>query len=93
MHVNLSAIDKVRELHVNLSAIDKVRELHVNLSAIDKVTHTHTELFSDGAARKIEFSLSLKRVDKSLVAIYGDMKTQADNLVTSASDWLGGLAG
>jgi phage protein U len=26
---------------------------------IDKVTHTHTELFSDGAARKIEFSLSL----------------------------------
>ncbi|KLQ41770.1 hypothetical protein ABF70_23820 [Enterobacter hormaechei subsp. steigerwaltii] len=53
----------------------------------------HTELFSDGAARKIEFSLSLKRVDKSLAAIYGDLKTQADNLVTSAGDWLGGLAG
>lgn len=54
---------------------------------------THTELFSDGAARKIEFSLSLKRVDKSLSAIYGDLKTQADNLVTSAGNWLGGLAG
>ena len=49
---------------------------------IDKVTHTHTELFSDGAARKIEFSLSLKRVDDSLAAIYGDLKTQADNLVS-----------
>ncbi|MGF6436345.1 phage protein U [Kosakonia sp. 1610] len=60
---------------------------------IGKVTHTPTELFSDGAARKIEFSLSLKRVDKSLAAIYGDLKTQAYNLVTSAGDWLGGLAG
>ncbi|MCO5779633.1 phage tail protein, partial [Enterobacter hormaechei] len=53
----------------------------------------HTELFSDGAARKIEFSLSLKRVDDSLAAIYGDLKTQADNLVTSAGNWIGGLAG
>jgi len=57
------------------------------------LTHTHSELFSDGAARKIEFSLSLKRVDDSLAAIYGDLKTQADNLVTSAGNWLGGLAG
>lgn len=51
---------------------------------IDKVTHTHSELFSDGATRKIEFSLSLKRVDESLASIYGDLQTQADNLVTSA---------
>ncbi|KZP96311.1 hypothetical protein A3N35_14915 [Enterobacter hormaechei subsp. steigerwaltii] len=48
---------------------------------------------SDGAARKIEFSLSLKRVDDSLAAIYGDLKTQADNLVTSAGNWIGGLSG
>ncbi|MFL7908436.1 phage tail protein, partial [Escherichia coli] len=43
--------------------------------------------------KKIEFSLSLKRVDESLAAIYGDLKTQADNLVTSAGNWLGGMAG
>ncbi|HBN5237245.1 TPA: phage tail protein, partial [Citrobacter freundii] len=36
---------------------------------------------------------SLKRVDESLAAMYGDLKTQADNLVTSASEWAGGLAG
>jgi len=60
---------------------------------IEKVTHTHTEFFSDGQARKIDFSLSLKRVDDSVVAIYGDLKTQADNLVTSAGNLLGGLAG
>ncbi|MCL7648215.1 phage tail protein, partial [Enterobacter hormaechei] len=37
--------------------------------------------------------LSLKRVDDSLAAIYGDLKTQADNLVTSAGNWIGGLSG
>ncbi|KTH45432.1 phage tail protein, partial [Enterobacter hormaechei] len=72
--------------------IDGTGMIH-GMYVIDKVTHTHTELFSDGAARKIEFSLSLKRVDDSLAAIYGDLKTQADNLVTSAGNWLGGLAG
>jgi phage protein U len=56
-------------------------------------TSTHTELFSDGQARKIDFSLSLKRIDDSLAAIYGDLQTQADNLFTSAGNWLGGLAG
>jgi len=25
--------------------------------------------------------------------MYGDLKTQADNLVTSAGNWIGGLAG
>ena len=60
---------------------------------IDKVTHSHSELFSDGAARKFEFSLSLKRGDESLAAIYGDLKTQADNLVAPAGNRLGGLAG
>lgn len=64
-----------------------LRELNAQAS------RNHTELFSDGAARKIEFTLSLKRVDESLAAMYGDLKTQADNLVTSASEWAGGLAG
>jgi len=67
--------------------------LILGMYVIEKVTHTHTEFFSDGQARKIDFSLSLKRVDDSVAAIYGDLKTQADNLVTSAGDWLGGLGG
>ena len=65
----------------------------LGMYVIEKITHTHTELFSDGSARKIEFSLSLKRVDDSVAAIYGDLKTQADNLLSSAGNMLGGLAG
>lgn len=65
----------------------------LGMYVIEKITHTHTELFSDGSARKIEFSLSLKRVDDSVAAICGDLKTQADNLLSSAGNMLGGLAG
>jgi len=69
------------------------RGLILGMYVIEKVTHTHTELFSDGTARRIEFSLSLKRVDDSIAAIYGDLKTQAEKMVTSAANWVGGLAG
>jgi phage protein U len=65
----------------------------LGMYVIEKISHTHTELFNDGAARKIEFSMSLKRVDDSVAAIYGDLKTQADNLLSSAGNMLGGLAG
>ncbi|HCR3029592.1 TPA: phage tail protein [Escherichia coli] len=65
----------------------------LGMYVIEKITHTHTELFNDGAARKIEFSMSLKRVDDSVAAIYGDLKTQADNLLSSAGNMLGGLTG
>lgn len=44
---------------------------------VDKVSTIHTEFFSDGAARKIDFTLSLKRVDESLTAMFGDLNKQA----------------
>lgn len=90
--LSLTAIELMADEGRAWPLIDGTGMIH-GMYVIDKVTHMHTELFSDGAARKIEFSLSLKRVDKSLAAIYGDLKTQADNLVTSAGNWLGGLAG
>lgn len=51
---------------------------------VDKVSTTHTEFFSDGAARKIDFTLSLKRVDESLTEMFGDLKKQASELLGSA---------
>lgn len=69
------------------------RGLILGMYVIEKVTHTHTELFSDGTARRIEFSLALKRVDDSVAAIYGDLKTQAEEGLSSAVNWAGGLAG
>jgi len=44
---------------------------------VNSVSETHTEYFSNGAARRIEFTLTLTRVDESLAAMFGDMKAQA----------------
>lgn len=90
--LTLQAIELMADEGRAWPLIDGTGMIH-GMYVIDKVTHNHTELFSDGAARKIEFTLSLKRVDESLAAMYGDLKTQADNLVTSAGEWVGGLAG
>ncbi|EKK44003.1 phage P2 GpU family protein [Escherichia coli 8.0569] len=63
---------------------------------VDKVSTTRTEFFSDGAARKIDFTLSLKRVDESLTEMFGDLNKQASELLGSAgnlTDKLQGMPG
>ena len=60
---------------------------------VDKVSTTHTEFFDDGAARKIEFTLSLKRVDESLTAMFGDLNKQASELLGSAGNLTDKLQG
>jgi len=51
---------------------------------VNSVSETRTEFFSDGSARRIEFSLTLTRVDESLTAMYGDLRTQAEGLLGQA---------
>lgn len=60
---------------------------------VDKVSTTHTEFFSDGATRKIDFTLSLKRVDESLTAMFGDLNKQASELLGSAGNLTDKLQG
>ena len=60
---------------------------------VDKVSTTHTEFFSDGAARKIDFTLSLKRVDESLTAMFGDLSKQTSELAGSAANLADKLQG
>ncbi|WP_338560702.1 phage tail protein [Erwinia sp. E_sp_B04_7] len=47
---------------------------------------THSEFLSNGSAQKILFTLSLKRVDESLTSMFGDLKKQADGLVSGANN-------
>ncbi|ACS85891.1 phage tail protein [Musicola paradisiaca] len=47
---------------------------------IDSFNYTNSELFSDGSARSIDFSLTLKRVDESLSDMFGDLYEQAKEL-------------
>ncbi|WP_413742312.1 phage tail protein [Sodalis sp. RH15] len=52
-------------------------------------TETRTEFFADGAARRIEFTLNLMRVDESLTAMFGDLKDQAGSLLSKAKTLAG----
>lgn len=65
----------------------------LGMFVVERVSTTHAEFFSDGAARRIDFTLSLKRVDESLTAMLGDLKQHVGNLVTSAGKLTGGLTG
>jgi len=58
---------------------------------VESFSETHAELFSDGTARKINFNVSMKRVDESLTAMFGDLKKQADGLISGAGNLPGQL--
>ncbi|WP_034911919.1 MULTISPECIES: phage tail protein [Erwinia] len=51
---------------------------------ISNVTETGSEFFADGTPRKIDFSLSLTRVDESLAQMFGDIRDQASILIGKA---------
>ncbi|CQH26113.1 TPA: phage tail protein [Yersinia enterocolitica] len=55
---------------------------------IESLSQTGTLFFADGSARRIEFTLKLLRVDESLTAMFGDLRQQADQLLTKAQAWL-----
>jgi hypothetical protein len=60
---------------------------------INSVSETYSEFFADGSARKIDFNVSLTRVDESLAAMFGDLKSQADSLIGSAGEMAGQVQG
>lgn len=51
---------------------------------ISRVSETGSIFFADGTPRKIDFTLSLTRVDESLAALYGDIGKQAESLIGKA---------
>ncbi|WP_035341446.1 MULTISPECIES: phage tail protein [Dickeya] len=50
---------------------------------VDGFNYTNSDLFSNGSARSIDFTLSLKRVDDSLIDMFGDLYGQAKELYDS----------
>lgn len=48
---------------------------------VNSVSMTHSYFFADGSARRIEFSLTLSRVDESLSSMYGDLQEQFNGLM------------
>lgn len=58
---------------------------------VASLTQTHSVFFSDGRARRIEFSMTLHRVDESLSAMFGDLRQQASDLMQQAQSLTSGL--
>jgi hypothetical protein len=53
---------------------------------VQSFNHTNSQLNTDGRARNISFELTLKRVDESYSAMFGDLQEQAKGLYNKASN-------
>ena len=53
---------------------------------VASMTQTQSVFFADGSARRIEFSMTLTRVDESLGAMFGDLQQQAKDLAGQAGE-------
>lgn len=60
---------------------------------INSVSETGSLFFADGSPRKIDFTLTLTRVDESLAALYGDMGKQAQSLIGKAGEMVSKVTG
>lgn len=58
---------------------------------ISDLNRTKSEFFSDGAPRKIEFTITLKRVDESLSEMLGDLSGQLVQVKDTAIKAAGGI--
>lgn len=53
---------------------------------ITNISETGSVFFSDGSPRRIDFTLTLARVDPSLAKVYGDIGEQAKILIGKAGE-------
>ncbi|ELD1739199.1 phage tail protein [Escherichia coli] len=60
---------------------------------ISNISETGSLFFADGTPRKIDFTLTLTRVDESLAALYGDIGEQAKSLIGKAGNMASSVAG
>ncbi|CAI1078458.1 Phage protein U [Serratia quinivorans] len=60
---------------------------------IENIAETKTQLFSNGSARQIEFTINLMRVDESLISMFGDLRQQALDLADKAGQGVQRIGG
>ncbi|WP_323855952.1 phage tail protein [Xenorhabdus koppenhoeferi] len=58
---------------------------------IESLDQTKSEFFIDGAARKIDFTVTLKRVDENLGEMFGDLRRQLTDLKANVTRPLNGV--
>ena len=78
---------------LSLLALEQMAEQGIyGMYVIEGLNQTKTEFFRDGMPRRIEFTLSLKRVDESLSDMFGDLSAQLNNLQDTATSALSDIS-
>lgn len=88
--VSLMALQLMAETGKAWSLIEGSGAIH-GMFVIESLSRTKSIFFSDGSARKIEFTLTLKRTDESLKEMFGDLSQQFDDTASQVSDAASGL--
>ncbi|EKN3739962.1 TPA: phage tail protein [Yersinia enterocolitica] len=88
--VSLMALQLMAETGKAWSLIEGNGAIH-GMFVIETLSRTKSLFFSDGSARKIEFTLTLKRTDESLKEMFGDLSQQFDDIASQVSDAASGL--
>ncbi|WP_145537971.1 phage tail protein [Yersinia alsatica] len=82
---SLMALQLMAETGKAWSLIEGNGAIH-GMFVIESLNRTKSLFFSDGSARKIEFTLTLKRTDESLKEMFGDLSQQFDDIAAQISD-------
>ncbi|HHQ6590199.1 TPA: phage tail protein [Serratia fonticola] len=88
--VSLMALQLMAETGKAWSLIEGSGAIH-GMFVVESLSRTKSFFFADGSARRIEFTLTLKRTDESLKEMFGDLSQQFEDLAEQVSDTVGGL--
>ncbi|TDS68409.1 hypothetical protein C7434_3098 [Pantoea sp. PNA 14-12] len=86
--LSLYALEQIAELGRAWPLIEGSGTIY-GMFVIESLSQTKAEFFSNGACRRIEFTLTLKRADESLGEMFGSLSGQLDAMKSSAA----GVAG
>lgn len=88
--LSLLALEQMAELGKAWPLIEGSGTIY-GMFVIESLSQTKTEFFASGMPRRIEFTITLKRVDESLSDMFGSLSDQLSNLQDSAASAIGGL--
>ncbi|STQ09197.1 phage P2 GpU family protein [Enterobacter cloacae] len=88
--LSLLALEQMAELGKAWPLIEGSGTIY-GMFVIESLSQTKTEFFESGMPRRIEFTLTLKRVDESLSDMFGSLSDQLSNLQDSATSAIGNI--
>lgn len=88
--LSLLALEQMAELGKSWPLIEGSGTIY-GMFVIESLSQTKTEFFESGMPRRIEFTLTLKRVDESLSDMFGSLSDQLSNLQDTATSAIGNI--